>query len=49
MNWLPWPVLPKRQWPAVRFKEKRAITLQEHLIILQKEKNAERRAFYELC
>jgi hypothetical protein len=22
MNWLPWPVLPKKQWPQVRFKEK---------------------------
>ena len=26
MNWLPWPLIPKRQWPAIRFKEKRAIT-----------------------
>ena len=24
MNWLPWPLVPKRQWPAVEFKEKRA-------------------------
>jgi hypothetical protein len=23
MSWLPWPVLPKKQWPQVRFKEKR--------------------------
>ncbi len=23
MNWLPWSVLPKRQWPKVKFKEKR--------------------------
>jgi hypothetical protein len=21
MNWLPWPILPKRQWPPVRFKD----------------------------
>src|SRR5690349_4224348 len=27
MNWLPWPILPKKQWPQVRFKEKRAIML----------------------
>ena len=26
MNWLPWPLVPKRQWPAVEFKDKRAIT-----------------------
>jgi hypothetical protein len=25
MSWLPWPLVPKRQWPAVRFKDKRAI------------------------
>ena len=30
MNWLPWPLVPKRQWPAVEFKEKRAITWEEH-------------------
>jgi len=26
MNWLAWPLVPKRQWPAVRYKDKRAIT-----------------------
>jgi hypothetical protein len=30
MNWLPWPILPKRQWPQVRYKDKRAITFEEH-------------------
>jgi hypothetical protein len=25
MNWLPWPLIPKRQWPVIRFKDKRAI------------------------
>jgi len=30
MNWLPWSVLPKRQWPKVKFKDKRAIKLEEH-------------------
>ncbi len=49
MNWLPWPVIPKRQWPPVRFKEKRGITLDEHQRILAAEKNPERRQFYELC
>ena len=34
MNWLPWPVIPKRQWPLVQFKEKRAITPEEHASIL---------------
>jgi hypothetical protein len=26
MTWLPWPVIPKRRWPQITFKEKRAIT-----------------------
>jgi hypothetical protein len=45
MNCLPWPLVPKRQWPAVRFKEKRAITWEEHSRILARENNPERRAF----
>ena len=49
MNWLPWLVIPKKQWPPVHFKEKRAITLAEHRLIIDREKNAERRSFYELC
>jgi hypothetical protein len=49
MNWLPWPIIPKRQWPEVRYKEKRAITLKEHQSIVTWETNAERRAFYELA
>src|SRR5262249_39225038 len=49
MNWLPWPIIPKRQWPEVRYKEKRAITLTEHRSIVTWETNPERRAFYELC
>jgi integrase len=49
MNWLPWPVIPKRQWPAVQFKEKRAITFAEHQAIVGREKNPERKKFYELC
>src|SRR4051812_15483369 len=49
MNWLAWPLIPKRQWPSVRFKEKRAITLDEHSKIIAREKNAERKAFYQLA
>jgi integrase len=49
MSWLPWPVIPKRQWPAVRFRAKRAITSEEHQKIVNREQNPERRAFYELC
>jgi integrase len=49
MNWLPWPLIPKRLWPEIKFKEKRAITLEEHRSIVEREKNPERRNFYELC
>ena len=49
MNWLPWPLIPKRQWPAVQFKEKRAITLDEHQRIIAAEVNPERKALYQLC
>ena len=49
MNWLPWPVLAKKQWPGIRFGEKRAITSDEHRRIVESEMNLERRAFYELC
>ncbi len=49
MNWLPWPLIPKRQWPPVRFKEKRAITWKEHQSVVTWEENPERRSFYELC
>ena len=48
MNWLLWPLVPKRQWPAVRFKDKRAITLAEHQAIVARETNPERKAFYKL-
>ncbi len=49
MNWLPSPVIPKKRWPMVRFKEKRAITHEEHKQIIRREGNPEWRAFYEVC
>ena len=48
LGWLPRPVLPKKRWPAVRHRPKRAITAEEHRRILEREGNAERRAFYGL-
>jgi integrase len=48
MNWLPWPVMPQKLWPKVGYKEKRAITWGEHRRIARREKNPERRVFYEL-
>ena len=42
MNWLPWPLIPKRQWPAVRFKDKRGLTAEEHARIVAREVNLRR-------
>lgn len=49
MGWLPWPVMPKRQWPAIHYNEKRAITKEEHEKIIGREKNVEMRAFLWCC
>ena len=49
MAWLPWPVLAKRHWPAIRYSAKRGITRAEHQAIVTTEPNAERKAFYEMA
>src|SRR2546428_13535150 len=49
MTWLPWPVIVKRQWPKVQFKDKRAITWEEHQAIVAREQNPERKSFYQLA
>lgn len=49
MNWLPWPVLPKKLWPSVKHRDRRGITLVEHRAILAREPDAELRAFYACC
>ena len=48
MGWLPWPVLPRKRWPTLRFEAKRAITRVEHEKILAGENNPDWRAYYEL-
>jgi integrase len=48
MHWLPWPVLPKPNWPAVKHGERRAITFEEHQKIINREFNPATRAYYEL-
>ena len=49
MEWLLKSVIPRLQWPKPVYKEKRAITLEEHQMILKEEINAERKVFYQLC
>lgn len=48
MEWLLKSVIPRLQWPKPVFKDKRAITAQEHAAIVVHESNPERRNFYEL-
>jgi len=43
------PTLPKKRWPKIVFKEKRAATWKEHRAIVAGEHNPERRAYYECC
>ena len=49
MNWLAWPIIPRRLWPKFEYKPKRAITADEHQLIIRRERNVELRALYELC
>jgi hypothetical protein len=49
MGWLLAPVVVRRHWPKIRFREKRAITLEEHKRIIEREGNPERRSYYEMC
>jgi integrase len=49
MGWLPWPVIPKKHWPKITFRDKRAITLEEHQAILARQTNPVWNAFYQLC
>ena len=41
-------IIPRLQWPKPVFRDKRAITAEEHAAIVQREQNAERRDFYDL-
>ncbi|HXA45891.1 MAG TPA: tyrosine-type recombinase/integrase [Candidatus Angelobacter sp.] len=48
MEWLLKSVIPRLQWPKPVFKTKRAIAAEEHAAIIERERNSERRDFYEL-
>src|SRR4051812_34783658 len=49
MSWIAWPIVPRKQWPKVRYAEKRGVTMDEHEKIIAGERNAEWHAYYELC
>jgi len=48
MDWLLKPIIPKRQWPKIEFKDKRGIMREEHQKIVAGESNAELKDYYEL-
>jgi hypothetical protein len=47
LGWLPFPILPPKLWPKPVFRQKRALTAEEHQRILAAEQNLERRQFYQ--
>ena len=49
MGWIVCHIIPRRQWPKIKFGETRAITLEEHQRIVEREENPEKKAFYQLC
>jgi integrase len=48
MNWLFHPIIPPKLWRKIEPKLRRAITREEHDIILRMEKNTERNLYYQL-
>jgi integrase len=48
MDWIPKAVIPRRHWPKIEFRSKRAITRDEHQKIIAGERNRESRAYYQL-
>jgi integrase len=48
MDWLPKAIMARKQWPKIKFKDKRGITKEEHERVLAGERNSEWRAYYNL-
>jgi len=48
MQWLLRPVLTKKTWPKIKHPKKRAITFDGYQKIIDREKNPERKLFYQL-
>jgi len=48
MGWLPWPIITFKQWPRIRFGNRRAITADEAAKLVAAEKDPEWRSFLEL-
>lgn len=48
MGWLAWPLIPRKRWPRIDYREKRAITWAEHERVVAAEVNPEWRDYYQL-
>jgi integrase len=48
MSWIAAPIIPRRQWPKVRYPTKRAITADQYQQIIGREQNPQKLAFYQL-
>lgn len=48
MDWIPKAIIPRRQWPKIKFEDKNLITAEEHKKIIAAERNPEWRAYYRL-
>ena len=48
MGYLAVPIIPRRLWPKVKYPDKKAITEEQYLRIIDREQNPEKRAFYQL-
>lgn len=48
LGWLLMPIIPEAAWPTVRKKKFTAITEGEHQKIIDREKNAERRLYFQM-
>ena len=49
LDWITIPILPPKKWPKIKRREKKAITSEQHSMIIEAEKNEERRLYYEMC
>ena len=48
MGYLAVPIIPRRQWPKVRYATKKAVTEEQYRQIIGREQNPEKLAFYQL-
>lgn len=48
LDWVPKAIIPRRQWPKIRFDDKNPITGAEHEKVIAAEKNPQWQAYYNL-